>query len=123
MGFHPLNLGLRFLLELAAIFAIGVWGKSLNDGFLGYVWMVAFPLVGAMVWGTFRTAHDRSASGHAPVAVPGWVRLVLEWIFFGWAVWGLLQIGNSNAAYLLAGISLFHYILSYDRIGWLLQQR
>ncbi len=123
MGFHPIILGLRFLLELAAIFAIGAWGKSLNDGFWGYVWMVAFPLLGAIAWGTFRTPEDRSASGRAPVAVPGWIRLLLEWTIFAWAVWGLLQAGFSSSAYPLAGITLFHYLISYDRITWLLQQR
>ena len=123
MGFHPLNLGLRFLLELAALFAIGVWGKNLDDGFLGYIWMVIFPVLGAAAWGTFRTPDDRSASGRAPIAVPGWVRLLLEWFIFSWAVWSLLQTGNSSAAYLLAGFTLLHYLISYDRIAWLLQQR
>ena len=123
MGFHPFNLGLRFLLELAALVAIGAWGKSLNDGFLGYVWMVAFPILGAVAWGTFRTPGDRSASGNAPVAVPGLIRLLLEGFIFAWAVWGLLETGNSTAAYLLAGITLFHYLISYDRIAWLLNQR
>lgn len=121
MGFHPLNLGLRFLLELAALIGIGAWGKSIHDGFLGYILMVAFPLLGAVLWGTFRKPGDRSASEDAPVAVPGWVRLLLELFIFAWAVWGLLQTGCSTAAYLLAGIALFHYLLSYDRIAWLLQ--
>jgi hypothetical protein len=123
MGFHPLNLGLRFVLELAALFAIGLWGRSLNDGFLGYGWMVAFPLLGALAWGTFRTPDDRSASGRAPVAVPGWIRLLVEAALFAWAIFGLLETGNSTPAYLLAGITLFHYLISYDRIAWLLEQR
>ena len=123
MGFHPLNLALRFVLELAALFAIGLWGRSLNDGFLGYVWMVAFPLLGAMAWGTFRTTDDRSASGRAPIAVPGWIRLLLEGALFAWAIAGLLVTGNSTSAYIFAGITLFHYLISYDRIVWLLQQR
>jgi hypothetical protein len=123
MGFHPLNLGLRFLLELAALFAIGVWGKSLSDGFLSYVWMVGFPLIAAMAWGTFRTPEDRSASGRAPIPVPGWMRLLLEGFIFAWSVWGLFQNGYSSAAFILAGITLFHYIISYDRVAWLLQQR
>lgn len=123
MGFHPLNLGLRFLLELSALFAIGLWGKSLNDGLLGYVWMVLFPLLGATAWGTFRTPGDRSASGRAPVAVPGWLRLLLELGFFAWAAWGLNQAGQAIFAAILAGVTLFHYIISYDRIAWLFQQR
>jgi hypothetical protein len=123
MGFHPLNLGLRFLLELAALFAIGLWGKSLNSGFLGYIWMIVFPLLAATAWGTFRTPEDRSASRRAPVAVPGWLRLLLEIGFFAWAAWGLNQAGHPTPAAILAGIVLFHYIISYDRIGWLLRQR
>lgn len=123
MGFHPLNLGLRFLLELAALFALGVWGRSLNAGFLGYMWMVLFPLLAATVWATFRAPEDRSASGRAPVAVPGWVRLLLEAAFFTWSAWGLSQAGYSTQAAVLAGITLLHYALSYDRIAWLLRQR
>jgi hypothetical protein len=123
MGFHPLNLALRFLLELAALFALGVWGRSLSSGFMGSVWMIVAPLLAAAAWGTFRTPEDRSASGRAPVAVPGWTRLVLEAIFFTWAAWGLSQAGYSTQALILAGITLLHYALSYDRIAWLLRQR
>ncbi|MGD8605366.1 MAG: YrdB family protein [Anaerolineales bacterium] len=123
MGFHPLNLGLRFILELAALFSLGVWGKSLSPGFPGIVGMIAVPLAAAAAWGTFRTPEDRSASGRAPVAVPGWARLLLEAIFFIWAAWGLYQAGYPTAAAILAGTTLFHYALSYDRIAWLLRQR
>ena len=123
MGFHPLNLALRFILELAALFALGVWGRSLNQSFLGNVWMILFPVVAAGVWGTFRTPEDRSASGQAPVAVPGWTRLLLEAVFFSVAAWGLYQAGYATPAAVFAGITLVHYALSYDRIAWLLGQR
>jgi hypothetical protein len=123
MGYHPLNLGLRFLLELTALFSLGVWGRSLNPGLVGAVLMILIPLVAAAAWGTFRTPDDRSASGRAPVAVPGWTRLLLEFVFFGLAAWGLNQAGYSTQAIILAGFTLLHYVLSYDRIAWLLRQR
>lgn len=123
MGFHPLNLALRFVLELAAIFSLGVWGRSLNAGPAGYVWMILIPVLAAFAWGTFRTPDDRSASGRAPVAVPGWLRLLIEIVFFALATWGLNQSGHPTSAAILGVAVIIHYVLSYDRIGWLLQQR
>ncbi len=42
----PLNLGLRFALELCLLVALGIWGFSQN-AVLG----IAAPLVAAVVWG------------------------------------------------------------------------
>ena len=37
MGSHPLNLALRFLLEIAALVAIGYWGFSQHAGIWRFV--------------------------------------------------------------------------------------
>jgi cytochrome b len=48
------NLGLRFLLELVALSAVGWWGWQLGGSTFGRVALAAaLPLVVALVWGAF----------------------------------------------------------------------
>ena len=122
MASHPLNLALRFLLELAALAALGVWGYRSSQGGLRTLLAVALPLLAACVWGVFAVPHDPSRSGRAPVPVPGPRRLVLELAFFGLSTWALSRAGQPRLALLLGGLCIVHYVLSYDRIGWLLQR-
>jgi hypothetical protein len=119
MGGHPLNLGLRFFLELAALYCIGYWGWTQHDGALRYLMAFGLPFLAAVIWGTFRVPGD----GGAPlVRVPGILRLLIEAIFFGFAVWGLFEAGAATAGWIIGALTLFHYVISYDRIGWLLKQ-
>jgi len=119
---HPLNLALRFLLEIAASLAIGYWGWHQAEGPLRYAPAILLPLTAAALWGTFRVPGDASASGDAPVAVPGVVRLGLELGLIILAVWGLATEGAPTIALVLAVTALIHYLFSYDRILWLFQQ-
>jgi hypothetical protein len=123
MGSHPINLALRFLLEIAALVAIGYWGWSQNDGLLRFVLVIGAPLIAAILWGTFAVPDDPSRSGKAPVPVPGIVRLVLELAIFAFAAWALYDTGNVVLSLILATVVVIHYALSYDRIAWLLRQR
>lgn len=123
MSQHPLNLALRFLLEVAASVAIGYWGWHQAKGPLRYAPAVLLPLAAAALWGVFRVPGDASASGDAPVPVPGIIRLGLELTLFACAVWGLASEGAPSLALVLAVTTLLHYLISYDRILWLLQQR
>jgi len=119
---HPLNLALRFLLEVAASVSIGYWGWHQAEGPLRYAPAVLLPLAVAALWGTFRVPGDPSASGDAPVPVPGVVRLGLELLVFTFAVWGLASEGAPTLALVLVVTALLHFVVSYDRILWLLQQ-
>ena len=85
MGSHPINLGFRFLLELAALIALGVWGWSLSTGAMRFVAALAAPIVAAAMWGLFNVPGDPSRSGAAPIQVRGTVRLVGELAFFALA--------------------------------------
>jgi hypothetical protein len=49
-------------------------------------------------------------------------RLALEALFFGFAVWALVDLGNRPLAALLAGALILHYALAYKRIAWLVQE-
>jgi hypothetical protein len=93
MGQHPLNLALRFILEMLALVSIGYWGWTGATGVLRYLLVIGAPLVAAALWGTFRVPGDASASGEARVPVPGWVRLLLELAMFACAAWGLYASG------------------------------
>lgn len=117
---HPLNLALRFLLELIGLFALGYWGWTQHSGAVRWLWMLGLPLLAAALWGVFRVPGD---PGAAPVAVPGIVRLLLEAAYFGAAVWALYASGRATWAYALAAVVLIHYAISYDRTARMLGLR
>ena len=118
-GSHPLNLGLRFLLEIAALVAAGAWGWQLTAGWTRYALTAGIPLVIAALWGTFRVPGD---PGPAPVAVPGALRLAFELAVFAFAVWALADARLLVLAWAMGIITGMHYIVSFDRVLWLLKQ-
>lgn len=122
MGSHPLNLTIRFLLELAALLAMGVWGWNQADGIARFLVAIGVPLLAALLWGTFAVPDDPSRSGSAPIPVPGVVRLLLELAVFAFATWALSRVDLTSAAWILGVAVLIHYVVSYDRIVWLLKQ-
>jgi hypothetical protein len=122
MGSHPINLTLRFLLELSALLAMGVWGWRSSAGWLRFVLAVGIPIIAAVVWGTFAVPDDPSRSGSAPIAVSGFLRLTIEAAFFGFAVWALYEVGFTRLSWGVGIIVVIHYLISYDRILWLIRQ-
>jgi hypothetical protein len=121
MSQNPLNLAVRFLLEILALVAFGAWARAQFPGMLGFILMILIPLLAATVWGVFNVKGDLSRSGKAPVPVPGFVRLLIELVFFGFATWALLAL-NPTYGWAFGLVTLLHYLLSYDRIGWLLKR-
>ena len=80
---------------------------------------IALPLIAATIWGVFRVPDD----GGAPtVRVPGIVRLLIEAVFFGFAIWGIFDSGAITTGWIFGGITLLHYLVSYDRIARVLKQ-
>lgn len=121
MSQNPLNLTVRFLLEIIALVAIGAWAKALFSGVLGFILMIAVPLFAAVIWGAFNVKGDPSRSGKAPVSVPGVIRLLIELVFFAFATWALFSL-NPTYGWVFGLATLAHYLLSYDRITWLLKR-
>jgi len=119
MANNPLNLALRFFLELFGLFALGFWGWTQHTGLAHYLWAIGLPLVAAVLWGVFRVPGD---PGDAPVAVPGAARLLLEAVYFAAGVWALYAAGRSNWGLIFAIVVLLHYLVSYDRILWMIRQ-
>lgn len=117
MSSHPINLGLRLLLELSILASLGYWGWTQHAGAWRFVWAVGMPLAAAVLWGTFRVPGD---PGDAPVPVPGAVRLLLEALLFAAAVVFLAAAGRRGIAIGLGVVIVLHYAVSYDRVAWLL---
>jgi hypothetical protein len=107
MANHPLNLALRFFLELAGLFSLGSWGWSQHSGFARWVWAIGAPLLAAALWGIFRVPND---PGKAPVPVPGWVRLLLEAAYFTAAVLAFYASGRVTISIIFATMIIAHYL-------------
>ena len=122
MGSHPVNLALRFILEIAGLVALGWWGWNQGEGILRFVLAFGIPILAAVLWGTFAVPDDPSRSGKAPVQVPGIVRLLLELAFFVSATWSLFAEGAATLGWIYGIAVLVHYLASYDRILWLVRQ-
>ena len=122
MGSHPINLTIRFLLELTSLIVMGLWGWKQSDGWIRFVLVLGIPIIAAAIWGTFAVLNDPSRSGAAPIPVPGILRLAIELVFFAIATWALYDLGYSKLSLALGMIVTIHYIISYDRIIWLINQ-
>ncbi len=120
MGSNPINLAVRFILEMAGLLALGWAGWNLNAGLLRFVFAIGFPILAAVLWGTFAVPDDPSRSGKAPIQVPGVVRLLLELAFFAAATWALFSTNLPGLAWIFGIVVVIHYAISYDRILWLL---
>ena len=122
MGSHPINLAVRFLLELASLSALGYWGWTEHEGVSRWALVILLPIAAAAVWSVFAVPDDPSRSGAAPVPVPGAVRLLLELAIFATATVLLFRADRSTLGIMFAAIVVVHYAISYDRIAWLLSR-
>lgn len=119
---HPVNLSLRFFLELVALggFGVLVW-TSVSERWRVLALIIVLCFLMAL-WGTFTVPNDPSRSGNAPVPVSGLIRLSLECaILFGGALsfhWAGFSLFGASLSVLV----LLHYVFSGERIAWLLQQ-
>lgn len=120
MASNPIMLGLRFLIELAALAAYGYWGWTQNDGILRWILTLSLIIIPAAIWGIFRVPDDPK---EAPVAISGPVRFVIEFIFFTAAIGLLAAADQSRTAIIVGIIVVLHYIGSYDRIQWRFSQQ
>jgi hypothetical protein len=118
MSNHPLNLALRFALELAMLFAFAYWGWTQHEGVWRILWGAGMPLVASAIWGVFRTRGDH---GKGLLDVPGPVRLLTEWALFALAVALYGTAGRYAAASIMGLLVILHYMASYDRVAWLLK--
>jgi hypothetical protein len=112
MNTNPINLAVRFLLEIAMLVILGYWGWTLKGNWMHYAAAVGLPLIAAVLWGIFRIPNDPRP---APVKVPGIARLLLEGILFAFAIWALYDRTYVRLSCITGIIVVLHYIVSYDR--------
>jgi hypothetical protein len=102
-----MNLALRFLLELAALAALGYWGAGVGTiPFTRIAWAIAAPLTAAIVWGIWVAPKSR---WH--LEPPG--RIVPELLVFGAAAAALYFAGRPRIAAVYAALVLLSEVLLY----------
>ncbi|WP_280422337.1 YrdB family protein [Nocardia carnea] len=121
MSLNPALLGLRFLLELSAFASFALLGWRATDSPVRWLLVVVLPVVAAAVWGVFAVPEDPSRSGTAPVAVPGPVRLVVEFAVFWGGAAALWTGGLPQLAIVSAAVLAVYHVVAYDRVLWLLR--
>jgi len=120
MNTNPINLTVRFILEILMLVVLGLWGWHLSAGWLRFVAAAGFPVIAATLWGVFRIQNDPKP---APVEIPGVLRLLLELGLFAWSVWALYDLGYQQLGITMAIIVILHYLASYDRTWVMLQNK
>lgn len=119
---NSLNIGLRFVLEMTALFAAAFWGWKQHEGWLGILLAILLPVLIAIIWGVFAVPNDPSRSGKTVVVTPGWIRLIIEVTIFGFAVWAFYSLKHFAVAYIFLSLIIAHYLFSLGRISWLLKK-
>jgi hypothetical protein len=123
MGSHPINLIIRFLLEMSALVSVGIWAWRQNDGWLRFLLAIGLPIFLAIIWGTFAVTEDPGRSGKTLIATPGVIRLIIELGLFAIAAWSLYELGLTRLSLAFGIIVVLHYIISYDRVKWLISKK
>lgn len=114
MSQNPINLALRFALELCLLAALAYGGWMVVPFPACYATAVLLPAAGAAAWGIFRVPGD---GGKPRVVVSGRVRLALEAVLFALATALLAAAGRPYLALTFAAVTIAHYAVSYDRIA------
>jgi hypothetical protein len=114
MSQNPINLVLRFVLELCMLAALAYGGWTLVPFPACYAAAVLLPAAGAAAWGIFRVPGD---GGEPRVVVSGRVRLALEAGLFALATALLAAAGRPYLSLAFAAVTIAHYAASHDRIA------
>ncbi|HZL05228.1 MAG TPA: DUF2568 domain-containing protein [Coriobacteriia bacterium] len=115
------NLALRFLLELAALTGLAAAAWKLGSGPGRWIAAVVVPVAAGVVWAVFNVLDDPSRSGAAPVEVDGVVRLAIELAILGGGAAAVAFAARPKLGMMFALAIVGHYLVSWDRIEWLVQ--
>ncbi len=101
------NLGVRFLLELGALGAVGYWGWTLRGPMpLRAAAALGAPVALAVLWGIFISPRGRVPTGPAGQAGLGWVVFVV-------AATALAARGHTRLAVIGALVATLSSVLLY----------
>jgi Protein of unknown function (DUF2568) len=102
---QDINLGVRFLLELCFLVALGYWGFKTGRALVTKIGLgIGAPLLAAVVWALF-------VGPGASVPVP--LRLILELIIFGLSVAALYVTRHPALAWTLGIVFAVNRVLMY----------
>jgi hypothetical protein len=101
-----LNLGLRFVVELATVASLGYWGASVNASVaLRALLAVATPLAAIVAW-------SRLLAPRAPGRLTGLAALTAELSIFSCATWALTSSGMGLVAVIYASLAVVNSVLT-----------
>ena len=110
-----INLAIRFLIELAVLMFIGVWGFTMDGPplFLKGVIGIGCPLIVAVLWGLF-------VAPKAPFSIPIPLKMGIELIIFLFGIWVVYSLFDQLAAFILAAMmvlnsSYVHYKINFSQ--------
>ena len=98
------NLGLKFLLEVAALAAFAYWGASVGQMPLSLALAIAAPAVAVLAWGAY-------AAPKSSRRLPLQSRVPFEITSFAGAVFALLAAGTAGAAAVMAVLVVLNAVL------------
>jgi len=101
---RPVNLAVKFLLELAAFAALAYWGASTGPGAWAVVLAIAAPLAAVIVWALFCAPRARRR-------LPVLARAPLELAVFGLAAGGLAAAGAVTLAIIFGAVVIVNAVL------------
>ena len=100
-----INVGVRFLLELCMLVAVGYWGFKTGSGWLLKITLgIGAPLSIAVIWGIF-------VAPKAIYPLHRFVLLALEAVLFGSGVAALFATKNYSLAWAFAAIVVINRVL------------
>jgi hypothetical protein len=114
----------RYILESTAILSLAIWATQ------QYHWFGMFVAVFAAFacWRIFNVRDDPSTLDVPCLVVPGTVRILMEVGIYVFASYSLAEVLEYLRApiilvYIYAGLIVLYYIVTYERVLWVLEQR
>lgn len=108
------------VIEVAAVLAYGYWAWAVHTGYLRYAWALGAVVVAWVIWDVFRVPGDGAA--RPTVAVPGWVRLIIEAGYLTGAGSALVAAGAPVPGIAFVLVVAVQYSLTHRRLLRLLRE-
>jgi hypothetical protein len=120
-SYHPLNLALRFGLEITALYVFATETFARFETPINWISAVIVVVIAGAIWGVFKVPGDRTNNGNAIVPISGVLRFLLEFTFFFIAIFLLILAQRYWFTGIFGFLIFFHYLTSLDRFVWLLK--